>query len=260
MSAFDHVLVERGRGDPLDHHRPPAGAECAQSAGASRAFGGARPLRRRSRAARRGDHRRGRARLLRRQRPEGARRRECRRSSADRLRRHLASLRSREAGDRRGERARARRRRRDRRGLRSRDRGRPRRVRAARAARRPRGARRRRPAAARAQPAAEIRHGAGAHRPPLRRRGGQAHRADQRRGAARGAEDARAPDGRRDHRGRAARDRGLEAGDAAEPRDARPATALRATYPAAERMLASEDAREGQRAFVEKRKPRWQGK
>ena len=37
-------------------------------------------------------------------------------------------------------------------------------------------------------------------------------------------------------------------------------TALRATYPAAERMLASEDAKEGQRAFVEKRKPRWQGK
>jgi crotonobetainyl-CoA hydratase len=37
-------------------------------------------------------------------------------------------------------------------------------------------------------------------------------------------------------------------------------TALRANYPAAERMLASEDAREGQRAFVEKRKPRWQGK
>jgi len=35
--------------------------------------------------------------------------------------------------------------------------------------------------------------------------------------------------------------------------------ALRTTYPAAERMLASEDAREGQRAFVEKRKPRWQG-
>jgi enoyl-CoA hydratase/carnithine racemase len=38
------------------------------------------------------------------------------------------------------------------------------------------------------------------------------------------------------------------------------ATALRARYPAAERMLASEDAREGQRAFVEKRKARWQGK
>jgi crotonobetainyl-CoA hydratase len=36
--------------------------------------------------------------------------------------------------------------------------------------------------------------------------------------------------------------------------------ALRASYPAAGRMLASEDAREGQRAFVEKRKPRWQGK
>jgi len=36
--------------------------------------------------------------------------------------------------------------------------------------------------------------------------------------------------------------------------------ALSARYPAAERMLASEDAREGQRAFVEKRKARWQGK
>ena len=38
------------------------------------------------------------------------------------------------------------------------------------------------------------------------------------------------------------------------------ATALRARYPAAERMLASEDAKEGQRAFVEKRKARWQGR
>jgi crotonobetainyl-CoA hydratase len=37
------------------------------------------------------------------------------------------------------------------------------------------------------------------------------------------------------------------------------AAALRARYPAAERMLASDDAREGHRAFVEKRKPRWQG-
>jgi enoyl-CoA hydratase/carnithine racemase len=35
---------------------------------------------------------------------------------------------------------------------------------------------------------------------------------------------------------------------------------LHADYPAANRMLVSEDAREGQRAFVEKRKPRWQGK
>jgi enoyl-CoA hydratase/carnithine racemase len=38
------------------------------------------------------------------------------------------------------------------------------------------------------------------------------------------------------------------------------ATALRAKYPAAERMLTSEDAKEGQRAFIEKRKPHWQGK
>ncbi|MGH6816013.1 MAG: enoyl-CoA hydratase-related protein [Hyphomicrobiaceae bacterium] len=38
------------------------------------------------------------------------------------------------------------------------------------------------------------------------------------------------------------------------------AAALRARYPAAERMLASEDAKEGQRAFIEKRKPKWQGR
>jgi enoyl-CoA hydratase/carnithine racemase len=37
-------------------------------------------------------------------------------------------------------------------------------------------------------------------------------------------------------------------------------TALRATYSEADRMLASEDAKEGQRAFVERRKPNWQGR
>jgi enoyl-CoA hydratase/carnithine racemase len=36
--------------------------------------------------------------------------------------------------------------------------------------------------------------------------------------------------------------------------------AMRRRYPAAERMLASEDAREGPRAFAEKRKPRWTGR
>ena len=193
MSAVDHILVERGRRrssgspstgrqalnalDPLAHRELSAALDRYAADPA---------------LARRGDHRRGRARVLRRQRPEGARRHQRGRPSADRLRRHLAPLRSRQARDRRGERARARRRRRDRRGLRSRDRGRSCGVRAARAARRPRGARRRRAAAARAPPAAEIRHGAGAHRPPLRRRGGEAHRPDQRRGAARRAEGARA--------------------------------------------------------------------
>lgn len=36
--------------------------------------------------------------------------------------------------------------------------------------------------------------------------------------------------------------------------------AMLARYPAAERMLASEDAREGPRAFAEKRKPQWRGR
>jgi enoyl-CoA hydratase/carnithine racemase len=35
--------------------------------------------------------------------------------------------------------------------------------------------------------------------------------------------------------------------------------AMRRRYQAADRMLISEDAREGPRAFAEKRKPRWQG-
>jgi crotonobetainyl-CoA hydratase len=42
--------------------------------------------------------------------------------------------------------------------------------------------------------------------------------------------------------------------------DADLAAAMVRRYPAAERMLASEDAKEGPRAFAEKRKPRWQGR
>ena len=38
------------------------------------------------------------------------------------------------------------------------------------------------------------------------------------------------------------------------------AAAMKRSYPAAQRMLASEDAREGPRAFAEKRKPRWLGR
>jgi crotonobetainyl-CoA hydratase len=37
-------------------------------------------------------------------------------------------------------------------------------------------------------------------------------------------------------------------------------SAMHAHYPAAQRMLESEDAREGPRAFAEKRKPQWQGR
>lgn len=36
--------------------------------------------------------------------------------------------------------------------------------------------------------------------------------------------------------------------------------AMHNNYPAAQRMLASEDAKEGPRAFAEKRKPKWQGR
>jgi crotonobetainyl-CoA hydratase len=36
--------------------------------------------------------------------------------------------------------------------------------------------------------------------------------------------------------------------------------AMRRRYEAADRMLTSEDAREGPRAFAEKRKPKWQGR
>ncbi len=38
------------------------------------------------------------------------------------------------------------------------------------------------------------------------------------------------------------------------------AAAMRKRYPAAERMLASEDAKEGPRAFAEKRSPQWHGR
>jgi crotonobetainyl-CoA hydratase len=38
------------------------------------------------------------------------------------------------------------------------------------------------------------------------------------------------------------------------------AAAMRRVYPAAERMLGSDDAKEGPRAFAEKRKPRWLGR
>ena len=46
--------------------------------------------------------------------------------------------------------------------------------------------------------------------------------------------------------------KGLDAGSLQE--------AFAATYPANERMLDSDDAREGPKAFAEKRKPQWTGK
>jgi crotonobetainyl-CoA hydratase len=36
--------------------------------------------------------------------------------------------------------------------------------------------------------------------------------------------------------------------------------AMRREYPAAQRMLRSDDAKEGPRAFADKRKPQWRGR
>ena len=222
MSAFEHILVERGGGDPLDHHRPAAGAERAQSAGASRAFGGARPFRRRSRAARRGDHRRRRARLLRRQRSEGARRSAmpttirrpdsaASRTASISLKPVIAAVNGLALGGG---------------------------VEIVAACDLAIAADHAEFALPEPRVGLAALGGGGLQRLarnlPLKyamelvltgRRFGaeEAKRIgpDQRRGAARRAESARAPDGRHDHRRRAARGRGLEAGDAAEPRDAR---------------------------------------
>ena len=133
--------------------------------------------------------------------PEGGGRRRgghLDRLRAGRLRRPDRDVRSRQAGDRGGQRARRRRRLRARAGLRPDRRGRARRALPARAQPRHRAGRRRRPAAA--APAALVpRHGAAADEPAPRRRGGAAPRA-RLLGRARRPADGRGAPARRPHR------------------------------------------------------------